>query len=62
VSLVLSLSADSHAIFVWADPFSFDSCSEALLYAEKHSPVDLKKLSPDGRRLIEDLRDIIETG
>ncbi|KAL7411844.1 hypothetical protein BDY24DRAFT_395037 [Mrakia frigida] len=40
---------------------SNNQIDEALLYAEKHSPVDLKKLSPDGRRLIEDLRDIIET-
>ena len=34
---------------------------EALLFAEKHSPVDVKKLSPDGRRLVDDVRDIIET-
>ena len=34
---------------------------EALSYAEEHSFVDLKKLSPEGRVLIDDTRDIIET-
>lgn len=34
---------------------------EALLFTEKHSPVDVKKLSPDGRKLVDDIRDIIET-
>lgn len=33
----------------------------ALNYALTNSPVDLNKLSPDGRELIEDFRDIIET-
>ncbi|KAI0777372.1 hypothetical protein BD413DRAFT_467001 [Trametes elegans] len=32
-----------------------------LTYVLQHSPVDVKDLSPDGRRLIQDSRDIIET-
>lgn len=31
----------------------------ALVYAEKNSPVDLSKLSPDGRKLVSDIREII---
>lgn len=34
---------------------------KVLEYAINTSPVDLKKLSPEGRVLIEDFRDIIET-
>lgn len=34
---------------------------KVLDHAIKHSPVDLKKLSPEGRVLIDDFRDIIET-
>jgi hypothetical protein len=34
---------------------------EALVYAEKNSPVDLSKLSPDGKRLVKDIREIIAT-
>lgn len=34
---------------------------KVLDYAIKTSPVDLKKLSPEGRVLIDDFRDIIET-
>ncbi|KAG8928965.1 hypothetical protein FRC02_006163 [Tulasnella sp. 418] len=34
---------------------------ETLRYVEEHSPVEIKKLSPDGRRLIQDAKDIIET-
>ncbi|KLT41292.1 hypothetical protein CC85DRAFT_286608 [Cutaneotrichosporon oleaginosum] len=33
----------------------------ALEYAHGHSPVPLDKLSPEGRELVEDLRDIIKT-
>ncbi|TFY64828.1 hypothetical protein EVJ58_g2365 [Rhodofomes roseus] len=33
----------------------------ALTYALGHSPVDLNALSPDGQRLVQDTRDIIET-
>ncbi|KAI9637351.1 uncharacterized protein MKK02DRAFT_36365 [Dioszegia hungarica] len=33
----------------------------ALAYAQKASPVDLNKLSPEGRVLVDDTRDIIET-
>ncbi|KAI8986640.1 hypothetical protein BD414DRAFT_486634 [Trametes punicea] len=32
-----------------------------LKYCLEHSPVDVKDLSPDGQRLIQDTRDIIET-
>lgn len=35
--------------------------NETLDYAIRHSPVDLDKLSPDGKLLIEDFRDILET-
>lgn len=38
-----------------------EQIDSALNYALKHSPVDLKQLSPDGQRLIQDSRDIIET-
>ncbi|WWC93737.1 hypothetical protein V866_000573 [Kwoniella sp. B9012] len=34
---------------------------KALSYAVSHSPVETQKLSPEGRELIEDFRDIIET-
>jgi hypothetical protein len=34
---------------------------KVLEYVINTSPVDLKKLSPEGRVLIEDFRDIIET-
>lgn len=34
---------------------------ESLGYAIKHSPIDDSKLSPDGKVLIQDLRDILET-
>ncbi|EGG07712.1 uncharacterized protein MELLADRAFT_48043 [Melampsora larici-populina 98AG31] len=34
---------------------------ETLTYATTHSPVDESKLSSDGRQLIQDFRDIIET-
>jgi hypothetical protein len=33
----------------------------ALRYALDHSPVDLNKLSPEGRKLVQDTRDIIDT-
>jgi hypothetical protein len=32
-----------------------------LKYVEEHSPVDESKLSPDGRKLVQDTRDVIET-
>ncbi|KDQ50061.1 hypothetical protein JAAARDRAFT_91460, partial [Jaapia argillacea MUCL 33604] len=32
-----------------------------LRYVEDKSPVNLDKLSPDGKKLIQDTRDIIET-
>ncbi|PCH41878.1 hypothetical protein WOLCODRAFT_137602 [Wolfiporia cocos MD-104 SS10] len=38
-----------------------EQCDAALTYALRHSPVDLNALSPDGQRLIQDSRDIIET-
>ncbi|KIM83645.1 hypothetical protein PILCRDRAFT_69340, partial [Piloderma croceum F 1598] len=34
---------------------------ETLLYVKNTSPVDIDQLSPDGRKLIQDARDIIET-
>lgn len=34
---------------------------EALQYAIGHSPVSLEKLSPDGKLLVEDVRDILES-
>lgn len=34
---------------------------KALGYAIDHSPVDLSKLSPEGKVLIDDSRDILET-
>jgi hypothetical protein len=34
---------------------------KVLEYAINTSPVDLKKLSPEGRVLIEDFRDVLET-
>lgn len=34
---------------------------ETLQYLKTTSPVDIDKLSPDGRTLIQDVRDIIET-
>jgi len=38
-----------------------EQINEALDFALKHSPVELSKLSPDGKLLVEDVRDIIET-
>jgi len=34
---------------------------ETLAYVVEHSPVDLQKLSPEGRKLVQDLREIIST-
>lgn len=34
---------------------------ETLSYVTSNSPVDLDKLSPEGKKLIQDTRDIIET-
>lgn len=34
---------------------------EALTYIVQHSPVDESKLSSEGRKLINDVRDIVET-
>jgi hypothetical protein len=34
---------------------------ETLRYVEDTPPVDIDQLSPDGRKLIQDARDIIET-
>ncbi|TDL15269.1 hypothetical protein BD410DRAFT_778263 [Rickenella mellea] len=34
---------------------------ETLSYVRDHSPVDIDKLSPDGQKLIQDVRDIVET-
>jgi hypothetical protein len=34
---------------------------QTLRYVVDHSPVDVDKLSPDGRKLIQDSRDIITT-
>ncbi|KIM80519.1 hypothetical protein PILCRDRAFT_822241, partial [Piloderma croceum F 1598] len=34
---------------------------ETLLYVKDTSPVEIEKLSPDGRKLIQDARDIVET-
>ena len=34
---------------------------ETLSYVRDHPPVDVSKLSPEGRKLTEDARDIIET-
>jgi hypothetical protein len=34
---------------------------KALEYGIEHSPIDEKKLSPEGRVLVDDVRDIIET-
>jgi hypothetical protein len=38
-----------------------DQINESLEYAIRMSPVDLSKLSPDGKLLVEDVRDILET-
>ncbi len=35
--------------------------NEALDFAIQHSPVELQKLSPDGKLLVEDVRDILES-
>ncbi|CCM06183.1 uncharacterized protein FIBRA_08425 [Fibroporia radiculosa] len=40
---------------------SNEQIDKALTYAINHSPVDTSALSPDGQRLIQDSRDIIET-
>lgn len=34
---------------------------ETLLYVRDHSPIDTARLSPDGKKLIADVKDIIET-
>ena len=34
---------------------------ETLVYLNKHSPIDVTKLSPEGQKLVSDSRDIIET-
>jgi len=34
---------------------------ETLAYVVEHSPVDLEKLSPEGKKLVQDLREIIST-
>ena len=34
---------------------------DTLNYVKDHSPVELDKLSPEGRKLVQDSRDIIET-
>lgn len=34
---------------------------ETLAYVRENSFVDINKLSPDGRKLIQDIRDIVET-
>ncbi|KAI6153000.1 hypothetical protein BKA82DRAFT_4085040 [Pisolithus tinctorius] len=34
---------------------------ETLKYVNEHSPVDVDQLSPDGKKLVQDSRDIIET-
>ena len=38
-----------------------DQIDETLLYVRDHSPVDTAKLSPDGKKLIADTRNVIET-
>ncbi|KAI1788073.1 hypothetical protein LXA43DRAFT_974992 [Ganoderma leucocontextum] len=38
-----------------------EQIDRALRYCLQHSPVDLDELSPDGRRLVQDTRDILET-
>ncbi|OJT01692.1 hypothetical protein TRAPUB_7748 [Trametes pubescens] len=38
-----------------------DQIDKTLKYVLQNSPVDIKDLSPDGQRLIQDTRDIIET-
>lgn len=38
-----------------------DQIDKTLKYVLQNSPVDVKDLSPDGQRLIQDTRDIIET-
>ncbi len=40
---------------------SNEQIDRALNHVLQHSPVDTSELSPDGKRLIEDTRDIIET-
>ena len=34
---------------------------ETLSYVRDHSPIDVDKLSPDGKKLVQDVRDIVET-
>jgi hypothetical protein len=46
---------------LFTDPRPDGQINEALDFASKHSPVELSKLSPDGKKLVEDVRDIIET-
>ncbi|KAI0765239.1 hypothetical protein C8Q74DRAFT_1039176 [Fomes fomentarius] len=40
---------------------SNEQCDRFLTYVLRHSPVDTRELSYDGKRLIQDTRDIIET-
>ena len=40
---------------------SNEQIDKFLTYVTQHSPVDTSELSPDGQRLIQDSRDIIET-
>jgi hypothetical protein len=47
-----------HCRVILIDPHQIN---EALDYAINHSPVSLNKLSPDGKLLVEDVRDILET-
>ena len=34
---------------------------ETLAYVRDNSPVDTSQLSPDGQKLVQDVRDIVET-
>ena len=52
---VSSHAEDAGTTLIWSQ------INEALDYAINHSPVSLNKLSPDGKLLIEDVRDILET-
>ena len=34
---------------------------ETLAYVRDNSPIDVNQLSPEGKKLIQDIRDIVET-
>ncbi|KAH9815942.1 hypothetical protein DFH28DRAFT_1125996 [Melampsora americana] len=64
LALTKKLDIDSYGIIEAFRAGKYPSnaqIDETLTYATTHSPVDESKLSSDGRQLIQDFRDIIET-